>query len=397
MKIQMNNLWALPEVYAETVLRDLFLRTAPEGLVGKTEFTYRSAAEEGAAAFVPGNVAVVNIDDALVSDSYAGWGMSYGYIRRSIQAALDDPSVGAVLLNIDSPGGMVAGCQELALFIAEAAKKKPMAAFTGGLMASAAYWIGSATGRVYATETASVGSIGVIMTLSDYSERLKSLGVKINIVSSGRFKSAGHPAQPLSDEDRAYFQHHAGAVHAVFRRDVAAAMGLDETKVEEWGDAQIFMGKDALNNGLVTAVVRGTDEAVTMLSQEVSMDRATLATQHPELLKEVLAEGEAKAVAERTFKPDAFLACVKPFMTEAAFSKVEKFFNSCSAAKMTTEQMVAVASMSGEFMREEEPKKDVKADILSGLQKAGSGVPHDPKAGAEDGHLKALMSAAEKI
>lgn len=401
MKMQMNNLWALPEVYAETVLRELVLRSAPEGMqatFGKQESADTVAPAGESAPAGTGSVAVITIDDALVSDAYALWGMSYGYIRRRVQSVLDDPSVSAILLNIDSPGGMVSGCQELAQFVADASKKKPMAAFTSGLMASAAYWIGSATGRVFCSETANVGSIGVIMTLSDYSEMLRNVGVKINIVSSGRFKSAGHPAQPLSDEDRSYFQKHAEAVHAVFRREVATAMGLDEAKAEDWGDAQIFMGKEALNNGLVTAVVRGLGEAVTMLSQEVSMDRATLATQHPELLQSILAEGEAKAVAERSFAPDQFLACVRPFMTDAAFAKAESFFKNCAAAKLTPEQMAAMAPMA-KISDEETQKKDVKTEILTNLQKAGAhAVPQDPKNhSAEEKHSRAFMAAAEKM
>lgn len=382
-----NRFWALPEDSAEIILRDLSMRhgsedtsvgMGPDGSWGVSSADGRTDAckstqagaltSDGAPVVTVGGVAVIPVDDVLVN---AGkYGLRYATIRSRIQAALDDPKVGAILLDVDSPGGMVSGCQELAAFISEAAARKPMAAFTSSLMASAAYWIGSATGRVFCTETASVGSIGVIMTLVDCSKMLEDFGIRINVIASGKFKAAGHPAMQLSDEARAYFQTHAGNIHAVFRREVAKAMGLDESKSETWGDAQIFLGADAVNVGLATAVVSGFDEAVTRLSREVIMDRATLEAQYPELLASIIEEGKALALAEHSFTPESFLACVKSFMNADEFARAEAFFKACTDAKLTPEQVAVMAAARPAEAGLDNKRDTFKADMLKAMQAA---------------------------
>ena len=382
-----NRFWALPEDSAEIILRDLSMRPGsedtsvgmgPDGSWGVSSADGRTDAcksaqtgaltSDGAPVITPGGVAVIPVDDVLVN---AGrYGLKYGDIRGRIQSALDDPKVGAILLDVDSPGGMVSGCQELAAFISAAAERKPMAAFTSSLMASAAYWIGSATGRVFCTETASVGSIGVIMTLIDCSKMLESVGIRINVISSGKFKAAGHPALELSEKDRAYFQTHAENIHAVFRREVAKAMGLDEGKSETWGDAQIFLGADAVNVGLATAVVSGFDGAVTRLSREVIMDRATLEAQYPELLASIIEEGKAIALAEHSFTPESFLACVKSFMNADEFASAEAFFTACANAKLTPEQVAIMAPARPAEAGLDNKRDTFKADMLKAMQAA---------------------------
>ena len=398
MTMMTNNcLWAMPEELADTVLRDVLLRrkdVMEEPLKAASFHSegYTRFSEEGK----PG-VAVVSIDDVLVSGESGLFSLGYATIRERIRLAAEDSGVDAILLSVDSPGGMVSGCQELAFFIAETAKKKPMAAFTGGIMASAAYWLGSATGRVYSTETASVGSIGVIMTRTDYSQLLEREGIKINVVSSGRYKAAGHPALPFTDDEQAYFQSRVSAIHGIFRREVAESMGLDEQKAEEWGDAQLFLAADALRVGLVSAVVSGIDEAITRLSKEVTMDRATLETQHPELLRSILEEGAARAVAERSFTPEKFLACVRHFMTQEEYEQAEGFFLAGAAARMTPDQMEAMAA-SMVRARQVEEERAGKAAILAGLQQKSSPVAADmQERNTEEKHRSALLRAAENM
>ena len=411
-KLLSNRFWALPEDSAEIILRDLSMRQGREDTsvsMGPDGSWDVSSADGQADACKPaqagaltsdrapvvtaGGVAVIPVDDVLVN---AGkYGLKYGTIRSQIQAALDDPKISAILLDVDSPGGMVSGCQELAAFISEVAARKPMAAFTSSLMASAAYWIGSATGRVFCTETASVGSIGVIMTLVDCSKMLESIGIRVNVISSGKFKSAGHPAMELSEEDRAYFQTHAGNIHAVFRREVAKAMGLDEANSEKWGDAQIFLGADAVNVGLATAVVSGLDGAVNRLSKEVIMDRATLEAQYPELLASILEEGKALALAEHSFTPESFLACVKPFMVADEFTRAEAFFKTCADAKLTPEQTAAMAAVMPAKAGMNAKRDSFKADMLKAMQ-AASPDPVKLDGGAHEKEKSPLAQATER-
>ena len=157
----MNELWALPFDMAEQVLAELALaKTKPQALV--EGFPERKARGYE----LVGGVVVIPVSGAIVREQ--GWyGTGQDAVSSALKAALADPSARAILLDINSPGGVVAGTKELADAIAEARTKKRCAAYANGLCASAAYWLASATGTVYAPLTATVGSIGVIMTITN--------------------------------------------------------------------------------------------------------------------------------------------------------------------------------------------------------------------------------------
>lgn len=375
--------WALPEQNAETILYSLAESleklpegsfpsgTAKEGSSSKMQDDTLSASAgvlvAGSGAPVPSSgVAVISVDGVLTKKTqYGFWGdrltTGYSSIRAAIESALSDSKVRAILLDIDSPGGAVPGCQELADFVAEAAKVKPMAAYTSGIMASAAYWLGSATGRVFCTETAMLGSIGVIMTVVDRTKANEKWGVKVHVISSGAFKAAGHPDLGLTDQDREMFQARVAGTHAVFRRSVQEHMGLT-APAEAWGEAQIFLGTPAVEAGLATAVVSGMEEAITKLVQEVSMDVASLKAQHPEVAEAIRKEGYEAAKAEHTFSAEAFLAAAKPFMAESGFAQAKAFFEKAASLGMTMEQMQGMAALMPQQAAAPAPQAEPKAD-----------------------------------
>jgi ClpP class serine protease len=110
---------------------------------------------------------------------------SYEDVRKDFQKALEDPGVSAIVLDVNSPGGEADGCGELADAIYAARGIKPIVAYVGGMGCSAAYWIGSAAGRIVASPSAIVGSIGVRSAVIDDSERDKREGVRsVEIISS---------------------------------------------------------------------------------------------------------------------------------------------------------------------------------------------------------------------
>lgn len=375
--------WALPEQNAETILFSLAesLEKLPEGALPSGAVKEGSSAKmqddtlsasagalvAGSGAPVPSSgVAVISVDGVLTKKTqYGFWGdrltTGYSSIRAAIENALSDSKVRAILLDIDSPGGAVPGCQELADFVAEAAKVKPMAAYTSGIMASAAYWLGSATGRVFCTETAMLGSIGVIMTVVDRTKANEKWGVKVHVISSGAFKAAGHPDLGLTDQDREMFQARVAGTHAVFRRSVQERMGLT-APAEAWGEAQIFLGAPAVEAGLATAVVSGMEEAITKLVQEVSMDVASLKAQHPEVAEAIRKEGYEAAKAEHTFSAEAFLAAAKPFMAESGFAQAKAFFEKAASLGMTMEQMQGMAALMPQQAAAPAPQTEPKAD-----------------------------------
>lgn len=204
-----NPLWALAPQYAERVLAGLREEISAGGnrqaSSGNADFGEMISRREK-------STAVISIHGVLDQETrlsiFSGniYTLGYGAIRSAITAALAEPLVDSILLSIDSPGGIVAGTKELADFIAEAATRKRMAAYADGLCASAAFWLASATGKIYAPATSLVGSIGVIMCVADWSAWYAKMGIKMEYITSGKFKAAGQDGRELSNDERKYFE-----------------------------------------------------------------------------------------------------------------------------------------------------------------------------------------------
>jgi signal peptide peptidase SppA len=191
-------------------------------------------------------------------------GISSQLIARDLQAALSDPEVNSILLYVDSPGGAVDGTQELAQEIFRARGKKPIVAYTDGLMASAAYWIASAAdpGRVFISgNTTQVGSIGVVARHIDVSKMEERWGIKTSEITAGRYKRIASQYAPLTESGRQNIQDMVDHIYSTFVNDVASFRGLDPNSVKQnhvetipWADGRIFMGSQAIEAGLVDGV-----------------------------------------------------------------------------------------------------------------------------------------------
>ncbi len=349
-----------------------------------------------------GDVAVVAMRDVLTKRA-TWWTTGMETVQASVQSALDDPAVRAVLLSIDSPGGTVDGTRQFADWLAaRAGSVKPIAAYADGTMCSAAYWIGASTGRVFAPGAAIVGSIGVLWPHWDYSAMLAEYGVKVTYVVSGSRKAAGAPELPLSDSDKAYFQHLSDTAYAQFLDGVAPAMGLDRAAPAAWADGQVFRATEAVGLGLVTAIVPDITGAVAALSQEVHMDAKELAAKHPEVVAEIRREAEAAtrtAMEQEQAKAvegahNGVLDMVAALCGEDAAAKVRELHasgvNAAQLAAMAKAGLLASAGGSADARQgkgDAEGQGGEKAQgttaqerILSGLLESASATPVKPGA-----------------
>jgi capsid assembly protease len=229
-------------------------------------------------------------------------GTSTELLSRDIGQALADPQVDALLLDMESPGGSVDGTKEVAdLVHAARSQGKPIVAYANGLMASAAYWIGSAAAVVVANETAQVGSIGVAMMHVDRSGMDEKIGIKRTAIYAGKYKRMASDEKPLSDEGQKYLQGMVDDYYGIFLEAVAQNRGVDiETVHEKMADGRLFIGKKALKAGLVDKI--GTfDDALSLAQQlggKTNMDMATLQAQHPEVFQQVKDLGAGEVTME---------------------------------------------------------------------------------------------------
>lgn len=294
-------------------------------------------------------VAIISISGAITRKSswYSSWFGQTGQdnIRTALDAALADKSVKAILLDINSPGGVVSGTKELADYIAIARKTKPCAAYANGLCASAALWLASATGRIFAPQTAQVGSVGVLYVHADWSKYNEKSGIAYTYITGGTFKAVGNEHSPLSESDKAYLQQHITALHDIFATDVAKHLRITAQR-GAWAEGQTFLATEAKSLGLVKSIVADLSAAVQKLAEE-NMTKAELAQQYPELLAELQAEALVQAKAELAATTVASppqqdtLALVKAVLGEEASAKVQ----AVADAGVSAQQFAALAPL----------------------------------------------------
>ncbi len=165
----------------------------------------------------------------------------------------DSPSVKAIVLRIDSPGGGVVPSQEIYDAVKRVRNKsnKAVVASMGTVAASGGYYIACATDRIIANPGTLTGSIGVIMEMANVEGLLKKIGVEGVVIKSGRFKDIGSPLRKMSDEDRRLLQAVMDDVHQQFIQAVAEGRSLDVAEVQSLADGRIFTGRQAKEAKLV--------------------------------------------------------------------------------------------------------------------------------------------------
>jgi len=182
-------------------------------------------------------------------------GVSTEEIKTEIEEALKDDSIDSILMDIESPGGSVDGIFDLSDFIYASRGIKPIRAFANGIMASAAYLIGSATDSISGSQSAEVGSIGVITKHIDNSKKNEKDGVVVSTITSGKYKSVGGSDKPLSNDDRAIIQSSLDYYYTLFVDAVARNRNVSaETVVSDMADGRIFIGQQAVDAGLMDQV-----------------------------------------------------------------------------------------------------------------------------------------------
>lgn len=202
-----------------------------------------------------GAVAVIDLRGPMMKQvSSLSGGTSTVAARRQIRHAAADNEVGSILLRIDSPGGTVAGTMDLAQEVAAAAKRKRVEAYIEDMGASAAYWIASQASKVWANDTALVGSIGTYAVLYDLSELAKTEGIKVHVVRAGEFKGMGEPGTEISEKHLAEVQRIVNELNSHFLAGVQAGRRMKAERVKELADGRVHIGQAAVTEGLIDGV-----------------------------------------------------------------------------------------------------------------------------------------------
>jgi signal peptide peptidase SppA len=220
------------------------------------------------------SIALMKLRGVFEKNSLWG-GLDTDRASQVFQGFAQDENVGAIVLQIDSPGGSVFGVEEFADQILEARKGKPVVAVADGLMASAAYWIGASASRLVATPSSLLGSIGVYVLHLDLSKMLEDIGIKPTFIQAGKFKTEGNAYEPLTDAGKEHEQGIVDAYYSTFVKAVAKGRNVSVSTVRsDFGQGRVVIAADAVKVGMadeigsLEGVLRGLSSKIGVVGAE---------------------------------------------------------------------------------------------------------------------------------
>ncbi len=185
--------------------------------------------------------------------AYGRYATGYDYIYEALKRGLGDSDVKAIILNVDSPGGMVDGCFELCDYIYNSRSIKPIVAVCDSRAYSAAYAIASSASRLYVPQTGGVGSVGVVTAHVDMSKMYENWGIKVTYIFAGKHKVDGNPHEPLPEPVKARIQASIDETYTLFVNTVARNRDITEAVVRET-EATCLSPKEAKAIGFVDEI-----------------------------------------------------------------------------------------------------------------------------------------------
>jgi protease IV len=208
---------------------------------------------EGSPALFGPRVAVVELEGVI---------LEVDDVVRELKGLRDNPTVRAVVMRINSPGGVVAPTQELHDAVVRLRQAgKPVVASLGSVAASGGYYVAVACDQIYANPGTLTGSIGVIMQLANLEQLMKKVGVDYVVVKAGQFKDLGNVARPMTPDERRVMQALLDDVHGQFIGAVAEGRKLTREEVARFADGRVFSGVQAKELRMVDAL-GGLEDAV---------------------------------------------------------------------------------------------------------------------------------------
>lgn len=219
-------------------------------------------ATEKATARKPGGVAVIPVRGTIsnrvtIFDLLFGSGVTPpGWVLQRVQRAVADDGIKAVILDFDTPGGVVTGVQEAAAGIMALRGKKPIVAQVSGQCASAGFWLAAPADDISVTATGLVGSLGVYMTHEDWSKLYEEIGIKTTYITSARYKVEGNDTEPLSDEAEAHMREIVNDYMDMFVDAVAKGRGVTPAvaRGERFGEGRVYTASRAVERGMADRV-----------------------------------------------------------------------------------------------------------------------------------------------
>lgn len=336
--------------------------------------------------------AVIPVHGSLINrySWSSSWATGYNFIRSQLTAANADPDVKRIVLDVDSYGGTVSGCQETGEAIAKS--DKPIMAMVDDSCFSAAYWLASQADQLNVTPTGRVGSIGVVMMHVDMSKALDNYGVKVTFLYAGSHKIDGNPVQPLSRDAKERFQAEIDACYDLFCAAVAEGRGLPDKKVRGT-EALTYRAEDALKIGLIDGIKDMNAAVAAFVSGEEDDpqhdDDQPEAQENDMAVKPNASGGEQPSNETTAALTEAQLAEASKTGADAAKARI--------AAILTHPEAQGRGALANHLAFETDMSADAAGKLLAVSAKEGTAAPPPNKEepSAEESRFRRAMGSAE--
>ncbi len=334
-----------------------------------------------------GSTAIIPVLGPLMSRmSWMFW--SYDEIIRDVQMALDDETIDRIFLDVDSPGGMVAGCDDCAAFLRQAASQKIMVAHTGGLMASAAFWISSAAPTIVASRSANIGSVGALIRYVDVEGIFVKLGA--TIVEVVAEQSPNKALDATSEDGLAELQAIVDGAAELFIEGLSDNRGeTREFILDRFGQGLVFKADDALSRSMIDrlegfdtflaefagreniAIQGPVSAAAPAQKDDTAMDYKTLTVvglqeHRPDLISEMETDASAKVTAAEAER-DKVLADSDAQGTEA-FANGEKAERKRVSAILAAASDTRQGDLAAKLIEDGTEASEATRQILAGVK-----------------------------
>jgi protease-4 len=192
------------------------------------------------------------ISSGPAGDLFSDGGMNVEAIQRALQQAVDDPTVKAIVLRVNTPGGEVTASDNLYNAVRKAAAVKKVVVYMDSIAASGGYYLACGASKIVANETTLTASIGVIIQSVNYSQTFGKVGLETMTFASGKFKDTLSGSRPMREDEREYIQALVSGMYDKFVGIVASARKIDEATLRGGvADGRVVTGKQALEYKLV--------------------------------------------------------------------------------------------------------------------------------------------------
>jgi len=210
-----------------------------------------------------GEIALVHIKGTIMDSEK---------IIRQLSDYRDNPGIKGIVLRINSPGGAVAPAQEIYQEVMKLrTNQKTVYASMGTVAASGGYYIACAADYVLANPGTLTGSIAAVMAFSNIEELTQKVGVKPDIIKSGKYKDVGSPLRAMTPEERSLLQNVVDNVHQQFIQAVAKGRGLPLSDIKKIADGRIMTGQQALEYKLIDEV-GGLEKTIELLAKKIGVE-----------------------------------------------------------------------------------------------------------------------------